>query len=165
MPASTLRRRPGPGGIIQAFPLFSAAMKTWIVPLLAALACSACATSPSHEDARLEMYRSHADAPVRSFIYLGRFDRWEALGDTAIAVWTRPHDGWLLDLGTPCLNLDYAIAIGVTSHTGQVSARIDDVLVEQPGQNIPCRIEEIRPLDDAAIRAADAAQRAQASGT
>jgi hypothetical protein len=102
---------------------------------------------------------------VRSFSYLGRFDRWESLGDTAVAVWTRPRDGWLLELGTRCLNLDYAIAIGVTSHTGQVSARIDDVLVEQPGRNIPCRIEEIRPLDSEAIRAEEQAQRAQASGT
>ena len=140
-------------------------MKPWIAPLLVVFTASACASGPSHEDQRLALYRAHAGAPVRGFSYLGRFDRWEALGDTAVAVWTRPHDGWLLDLGTPCLNLDYAVAIGVTSHTGQVSARVDDVLVDQPGRNIPCRIEEIRPLDDAAIRAADEAQRAQASGT
>ena len=140
-------------------------MKPWIVPLLAVFATAACASSPSHEDQQLALYRAHAGAPVRSFSYLGRFDRWEALGDTAVAVWTRPREGWLLDLGAPCLNLEYAIAIGVTSHTGQVSARIDDVLVDQPGQNVPCRIEEIRPLDAEAIRAAEQAQRAQASGT
>jgi hypothetical protein len=139
------------------------AMKPCIAPLLAALVCSACASSPTHEDARLSLYRAHAGAPVRSFTYLGRFDRWESLGDTALAVWTRPREGWLLELGTPCLNLDYAIAVGVTSHTAQVSARIDDVLVEQPGQNFPCRIEEIRPLDTEAIRAAD--QASGASGT
>lgn len=140
-------------------------MKPWIVPLLALFAASACASSPPHEDQQLALYRAHAGAPVRSFSYLGRFDRWEALGDTAVAVWTRPREGWLLELGTPCLNLDYAIAIGVTSHTGQVSARVDDVLVDQPGQNVPCRIEEIRPLDAEAIRQAEQAQRAQASGT
>ena len=140
-------------------------MNPWIVPLLALFAASACASSPPHEDQQLALYRAHAGAPVRSFSYLGRFDRWEALGDTAVAVWTRPREGWLLELGTPCLNLDYAIAIGVTSHTGQVSARVDDVLVDQPGQNVPCRIEEIRPLDAEAIRQAEQAQRAQASGT
>ena len=140
-------------------------MKPWIAPLLVAFTASACASGPFHEDARLALYRAHAGAPVRSFSYLGRFDRWESLGDTAVAVWTRPRDGWLLELGTPCLNLDYAVAIGVTSHTGQVTARIDDVLVEQPGRNIPCRIEEIRPLDSEAIRAEEQARRAQASGT
>jgi len=140
-------------------------MKPWIAPLLVVFTASACASGPSHEDQRLALYRAHAGAPVRSFSYLGRFDRWESLGDTAVAVWTRPHEGWLLELGTQCLSLDYAVAIGVTSHTGQVSARVDDVLVEQPGRNIPCRIEEIRPLDDAAIRAADQARRAQVSGT
>lgn len=138
-------------------------MKHWTIPLIAALACSACASSPPHEDARLALYRAHAGAPVRGFSYLGRFDRWEALGDTAVAVWTRPQEGWLLDLGTPCINLEYAIAIGLTSHAGQVSARIDDVLVEQPGQNIPCRIEDIRPLNAEAIRSAD--QASGASGT
>ena len=140
-------------------------MKHWIAPVLAVLAASACASSPSHEDQRLALYRAHAGAPVRSFTYLGRFDRWESLGDTAVAVWTRPREGWLLDLGEPCTNLPYAIAIGLTSHTGQVSARIDDVLVDQPGQDIPCRIEEIRPLDADAIRAAEQAPRDQASGT
>ena len=139
-------------------------MKHWIPALLAAIATVACASAPAPAPARLALYRAHAGPPVRSFSYLGRFDRWESLGDTAVAVWTRPREGWLLELGTPCLNLDFAVAIGLTSHTGQVSARIDDVLVEQPGQNIPCRIEEIRPLDADALRAAEAGARAQASG-
>lgn len=140
-------------------------MTRWIAPLLVLLASTACASSPSKEDARLTLYRAHAGAPVRSFVYLGRFDRWESLGDRALAIWTRPSQAWLLDLGVPCTNLPYAIAIGLTSHTGQVSARFDDVLVQQPGPNIPCRIEEIRPLDVEGIRAADAAAKNQASGT
>ena len=140
-------------------------MKPWIAPLLAVVATAACASSPSKEDARLTLYRAHAGAPVPGFVYLGRFDRWESLGDRALAVWTRPKQAWLLELGVPCPNLPFAIAIGLTSHTGQVSARFDDVLVQQPGPNVPCRIEEIRPLDVDAIRAADVAAKHQASGT
>jgi hypothetical protein len=139
-------------------------MKRWIAPLFVLLAATACASSPSKEDARLALYRAHAGAPVPGFVYLGRFDRWESLGDRALAVWTRPKQAWLLELGVPCANLPFAIAIGLTSHTGQVSARFDDVLVRQPGPNVPCRIEEIRPLDVEAIRAADAAAKNQASG-
>src|SRR6478735_4727120 len=100
-------RRSRQGIILRTSPFFTP-MKPWIAPLLVVFTASACASGPSHEDQRLALYRAHAGAPVRSFSYLGRFDRWEALGDTAVAVWTRPHDGWLLDLGTPCLNLDYA---------------------------------------------------------
>ena len=142
-------------------------MKRWIVlPLLLVLA--ACATGPSapeRESPRLSLYRAHAGAPVSAFHYFGRFDSWESFGDRTLAVWTRPGEAWLLDLDAPCDGLDFAVAIGLTSHTGLVSARFDDVLVNQPGPHFPCRIQTIRPLDVGAIRAAERAQRAQASGT
>jgi hypothetical protein len=139
-------------------------MRRWIVlPLLLVLA--ACATSaPPRESARLALYRAHAGAPVPSFRYFGRLDGWESFGDRTLAVWAHPGEAYLLDLDAPCNGLDFAIAIGLTSHTGMVSARFDDVLVRQSGPRIPCRIQTIRPLDVAAIRAAERAK-PQASGT
>ncbi|NUS39297.1 MAG: hypothetical protein HOQ02_09780 [Lysobacter sp.] len=140
-------------------------MRAWtVLPLVLSLA--ACASvAPQRESARLALYRAHAGAPIPSFRYFGRMDSWESFGDRALAVWTHPGEAYLLDLDGPCEGLDFAIAIGLTAHTGQVSARFDDVLVRQPGPHIPCRIGTIRPLDVAAIRAAERARNAQASGT
>lgn len=140
-------------------------MHRWIIlPLLLVLA--ACATSaPQRESARLALYRAHAGAPIPAFHYFGRVDSWESFGDRTLAVWTHPSEAYLLDLDAPCEGLDFAIAIGLTSHTGEVSARFDDVLVRQPGPHIPCRIQTIRPLDVTAIKAAERAKAAQASGT
>ena len=147
-------------------------MKRMMLSCLAAagvaLTLAACASGGGPEDNRkLAVYRAHAGEPVSAFRYLGRMDRWESLGDSALAVWTRPREAWLLELGTPCPGLDFAFAIGLTSHTGQVSARFDDVLVQDATPNVPCRIETIRPLDVDALRAAGQDRRAadQPSGT
>ena len=140
-------------------------MTRWIVlPLILALA--ACASqAPRNESPRLALYRAHAGAPVASFRYFGRMDGWESFGERTLAVWTHPNEAYLLDLDTPCDGLDFAIAIGLTSHTGSVSARFDDVIVHEPGPHVPCRIQTIRPLDVAAIRAAGREKPAQPSGT
>ncbi|HVI24582.1 MAG TPA: DUF6491 family protein [Xanthomonadaceae bacterium] len=133
-----------------------------------ALALGACASGRELEtNQKLALYRANAGEPVSAFRYLGRMDRWESLGDRALAVWTRPREAWLLELGAPCPGLNFAIAIGLTSHTGQVSARFDDVLVPDATPNVPCRIQTIRPLDVDALRAAGQDRRAadQPSGT
>jgi hypothetical protein len=125
-----------------------------ILSLLAALA--ACSSMPTAPSPRLAMYRAHAGAPVPSFRYLGRFDSWEALGDNAIALWTRPREAWLLDLAGPCNGLEFEPVIGLTSQVGQVNAGFDKVLVRDPSSiNIPCIIQTIRPLDVDAIRQLD----------
>ena len=146
-------------------------MKRILLPCVAAFATAlvlaACASGRGLEDnQKLALYRAHAGEPVSAFRYLGRMDRWESLGDTALAVWTRPREAWLLELGAPCPGMNFAIAIGLTSHTGQVSARFDDVLVQDATPNVPCRIQTIRPLDVDALRAAGQDRRAaQPSGT
>ena len=137
-------------------------MKLSTVSLLFVLALAACSTfRESSPDARLVLYRAHAGALVASFRYLGRINSWESLGDEAIAIWTRPNEAWLLGLAGPCNGLDFTPVIGLTSQTGAVYARFDDVLVRDPASiKIPCRIQSIRPLDVAAIREAEKAKRA-----
>ena len=136
-------------------------------PILAlALALAACASTPSMSDNdKLALYRAHAGAPVSSIRYLGRFDSWTDLGDSALAIWTRPSEAWLLELSGPCNGLDFAQAIGLSSQTGMVSARFDHVLVRNGGMpEIPCMIQTIRPLDAKAIKQAERTAHAQASG-
>ena len=93
--------------------------------------------------------------PVSSFNFFGSINGWSPLGDSALAVWTRPSEAWLLSLSGPCMDLSYAPAIGVTNMMGRVSARFDRVIVRGVNRDMapmPCRIATIQPLDVKALR-------------
>ena len=130
-------------------------MKSASILAAALLALAGCATSRTDDDrAMLAMYRAHAGAPVQSFSFLGHINGWTAIGDSAIAVWTRPQEAFLLELDGPCYDLEVTPFIGLTSTFNRVSAKFDRVLVrDQVGT--PCRIDSIRPLDVTAVRAAE----------
>ena len=136
-------------------------MKSILSCLIFALVLAGCSSTPSIRDsARLALYKTHAGAPVSSIHYLGRFDSWEALGDDAVAIWTRPREAWLLELSGPCSGLQYSPIIALTSQFGEVHAGVDKVLVRDTGAiNVPCWIRRIRPLDVGAIRQAEQAAR------
>lgn len=123
----------------------------------ALLALSACATGAKLSDGeKLALYRSHTGAPVDSFSFFGRINGWAPIGDSALVVWTKPNEAWLLDLSGPCQDIEYTPAIGLTSSMNRVYARFDKVLVNRPGSmNIPCFIQQIRPLDVKAVRASE----------
>ncbi|WP_312708694.1 DUF6491 family protein [Stenotrophomonas sp.] len=131
-------------------------MKT---PLLLAgmcLALAACATTGRLSSAeRLDLYRAHAGAPQKDMQFFGTLNGWTELGDSALAVWTRPSEAYLLELTGPCQDLSFAPAIGLTSHMGRVTAAFDKVLVRDPtgGPRLPCFIKTIRALDVKALRA------------
>lgn len=133
-------------------------MKT---PLLLAglcLALAACATTGRLSSAeKLDLYRAHADAPQNDMQFFGTLNGWTELGDSALAVWTRPSEAYLLELRGPCQDLPYATAIGLTSQMNRVSARFDKVLVRDPagGPRMPCFIDSIRKLDVKALRASE----------
>ncbi len=142
-------------------------MKSLLLAAVAALMLGACATGPSlPESQRMQIYRDNAGAPVNNFHYFGSLHSWEPVGDAALVVWTRPSDGYLLTLAASCPQLDFARAISLSDQSGSVFAGLDSVTVLGQGTNIPCRIEQIQPLDiDAARRAEDAAEaELQASG-
>ena len=100
--------------------------------------------------------KPNAGESVDHFRYFGSINGWTPLGDSALAVWTRPSEAWLLDLSGTCQDLAFTNAIGVTSTMNRVSARFDKVLVRNRSSiSIPCHIQQIRPLDVKAIRAAE----------
>ncbi len=116
-----------------------------------------CASTPKMTDAqRLELFRAHAGAPVKTFSFFGSLNGWTELGDSALAVSTKPNEAYLLELYGPCPDLDFAQAIAVSSQMSQVSAGFDKVtpLVSGGVGRIPCRIQTIRPLDVKALKAA-----------
>lgn len=136
-------------------------MKIKRIMAAAALAAllAGCATGSHLNDAqKLALYRAHAGAPVKQFHYFNGLDGWTDLGDSALAVWTRPSEAYLLTLDAPCQDLSFAPAIGVTNMMGVVSASFDRVLVYGGGSRIgriPCRIATIQPLDVKALRVAE----------
>jgi len=134
-----------------------------LVTIAAALALGGCASNRLSDAERLDIYRAHAGAPVPSFRYFTALDGWTPLGDTALAVWARPNDVYLLELHGSCPGLDFAHAINVTSQMGTVYARFDKVeVLDRSAPTIPCQIREIRPVDIKAIRHAEQDRRALA---
>ena len=146
-------------------------MKTFpaIASLLLAAVTAACASTGISDADKLATYRAHAGAPVRSFQYFGQINGWTPLGDSAVAVWTKPSEAWLLELSGRCPDLDFAPAITVTNQFNRVSAKFDKVIPRGSGSMvIPCQISEIRPLDVKAIKQAEKTARdqpAESSGT
>jgi len=128
-----------------------------LVPLLAALTLSACATGAAQRDAeRLALYRAHAGAPVDSIQYTNSYNGWTPLGDGAFALWTSPGKAWLIQLYPPCNDIEFADRIGFRDTVGRLSAKFDHVYVSNHGLiPISCTIQEIRPLDVKAIRTAE----------
>lgn len=126
-----------------------------LVLVLLVLLAGCASQRPSDAD-RYALYAAHAGAETDHFRYFGRINGWTPLGDSALAVWTRPGEAWLLDLAGPCHDLQSTPAIGLTSTMSRVSARFDRVLVRSRGTiEMPCHIRTIRPLDTRAIRDAE----------
>lgn len=101
---------------------------------------------------KLAMYQAAAGEPVTSFNYRRRINSWLPLDDRNLAVWNRPNEAFLLTLDGPCRDLDVTPTISLTNSGGRVSARFDSVMVHTRSSQIPCRIQEIRPLDLARLK-------------
>lgn len=131
------------------------------VLVLAASGLSACATGSRAERsaARLALYEAHAGAPVAS-IRTFRWDRYETLGDGAVALWASPQRGWLVTLQRPCSGLDATRMIGIEQRSPSLYARFDRIVFRDfSGIDQRCAIETIRPIDSAGLRAAERSRR------
>lgn len=132
-------------------------LRPWlsVAGLLALLA--GCSSVPYAQRAsqRQAAYAAAAGAPVRSFRFFSLYS-WEPLGRDQLAVYTRPNEAWLLDVGG-CTDLEFTNAIGLTSNLHEVSVRFDKVLTGR--RDFPCTIERIRPVDVAKLKTVQHEQR------
>ena len=130
-----------------------------ICTLASIFSLAACASTPKQTDAeKLAMYKASAGEPIKDFNYPGSLNGWQPVGDSALAVWTKPREAYLLDLGGPCRDLSYAPAISITNVMGRVST-LDRVRVLGGAGGvgpISCRIVSIRKLDLTKLKAAEA---------
>ena len=136
-------------------------MKTLLVPLLAVASLSACATNRMSDTDRLARYQAHAGEPVKQIRNTNAMG-WDRVDDQHIVRNMRPTESWLLTVSGPCLDWGRGWPVLRLSSTGPyVIAKFDRILTE--GSPASCRIEEIRPIDVKAMRAAQDAATAQAS--
>jgi hypothetical protein len=121
-----------------------------------ALLCG-CASMMSANQAaaeRSDRFAAYAGQPIDHFVWLGRFDSWQALGKNELVVFTNPSEAYILKVWAPCdMNLAFT-RVGLTSSGGAVYARTDSVTVDAPGTGRwTCPIEEIRKVDYRQMRA------------
>jgi hypothetical protein len=136
-------------------------MKALILPMLAVLGLAACATNRISDADRLAIYEANAGEPVKQIRYYNAMG-WDRIDDQHVLLNMRPSETWLLKVSGPCLDWGSASPVLRLSSSGPyVMAKLDRILTV--GSPVSCRIEEIRPVDIKAVRAAEDARRAQAS--
>ena len=95
------------------------------------------------EEKNLARYEQYTGAPVENFTMWNMY-QWQSLGPDKLAVWTKINEVWLLKVSQPCVRLEDAHGIAVTSQAmHQVNRRLD--YVNFGTQH--CQIVEIRPID------------------
>jgi hypothetical protein len=124
---------------------------TRISMLLTGMLLAGCASVPYAQRLHQRQldYAAAAGAPVKHFNFFTLYS-WESLGDSQLAVYTKPNKAWLLNVSPHCLQLGHGNAIAVTSYLHQISVNFDRVIVA--GSPVPCAIKEIRPIDVAHLK-------------
>ena len=127
-------------------------MRTPLALLAATVLLAACATTRMSEPEKLALYTSHAGAPVKSIVYRTPIG-WDKIDGSHLLITIRPTEGWMFTLAPNCFDwVGPGPSISITNHAGFVSAKFDHVTSNAPGGPMRCRIEEIRPVDLAAVR-------------
>jgi hypothetical protein len=124
----------------------------------AALAVAACSSVPYAQriSARQAAYAAAAGEPVRSFRFFELYS-WEPLGNSQLAIYTRPNEAYLVTVMGPCPDLEFTNAIGLTSNLNEVQVRFDKVITGR--RDFPCTIGEIRPVDLGKLKSVEHEQR------
>lgn len=127
-----------------------------IIVLLLAGTLAACATTGASDQQKLASYRGNAGDPVRHIVYRTPIS-WEKVDGEHLLLKLRPNETWLMRLSGPCLDWAGAVpTITFDNHDRRITAGIDSISFDSvggPAAPMRCRIEEIRPVDQAAARA------------
>ena len=128
-------------------------MRRVIISMAAAVVLASCATTDVSDSDRLALYEAHAGTPVLRIDYRPLIG-WTRVDDQHVAIDLRPTERWLLTLSGPCLRWNSAApTLELAPIGGMVLSKFDTVRVGGSGPN--CRIEEMRPIDVPAFRAAE----------
>lgn len=125
-------------------------MKTLLSIALAAALTACAAPNELSKSQQLSAYEASAGEAVTSFSVNRPLDGWADLGERHVAIWTSGEEVYLLDLATPCPDLDTAFSIAVTQSGNRVASGFDGVIVRGPATTVQpgrCMISRIRPVD------------------
>ena len=123
--------------------------------LLALSFCiAASAGARESDEARAARYEQFAGEPVAQ---VKNFQLWrhEILDDDRLVVWGKPGQTYLLTFREPCVDIEWAHALGLSSSLGTMRADYD--YVSARGQR--CYIRTIRPVNERAMREAKKKER------
>jgi hypothetical protein len=126
---------------------------SWVLAGLALTVLAACSTAiPKRVSVaeRREQFLQYAGPPVDTFTYLGRYYAWRPLGKLQLVIWTTINDAYLITVLPPCVGLDFATGIRLTSTGHTVTRGIDAIEFDQQH----CFISQIRPVDYLAMKKA-----------
>lgn len=115
----------------------------------AALLAACTAPAPRADDAATEAkLLKFAGPPIDSFTYLGRYDGFRTLGAKEVVIFTTVTDAYLIRVRDPCINLQFADRIGLTSSNRTVNRAFDFVISDDER----CQIDTIRHVDYGAYK-------------
>ena len=97
-----------------------------------------------------ETYLKYAGPPVESFTYLGHYNGFRTLGGQDVVIWTTINDAYLIKVLEPCMNLQFANRVELTSAAHTVTRSIDWVVFD----NGRCRIDTMRHINYLAMKKA-----------
>jgi hypothetical protein len=101
------------------------------------------ADTPATEAGNLARFEKYAGAPVENFT-MWKMYQWQDLGPEKLAVWTSVTSVYMLTVALPCIHLEDANGVVVTSQMShQVNRRLD--YVNFGSQH--CQIMQIQPVD------------------
>lgn len=140
---------------------YVASLPCVLIALFCITSAGCASTAPYHDRAaqRLVEISAIAGKPVPWFTYLS-LNSYEPVGESDVLMFTSPRQAWLLHLYGSCPDLAFGQTVGLTSNLGRVSAGFDQVIVRD--SSIPCRIQQIRPVDSSVLRRIDRGSKPQA---
>ena len=123
--------------------------------VLFAAAATLVAAGTASAGSRGTDYAAYAGDPIKEIRYYQIYN-WQRTGKEHLVIWTKPSTAYLLTVpksGAKLIDPRMTIEIGgVASLKGRLQAGSDDVLIG----DLHCRINEIRPIDMARLKAARA---------
>jgi hypothetical protein len=123
-------------------------LSLFALALAALSATSVQAQTRETQQHNLDRYLQFAGAPIDEFPFWSLY-QWELVGPDQVVVWSTVNKAYLVKVEQPCAKLEWAHSVAVTSNQRhRVSRTFDFVIAE--GER--CKIDEIRPIDYAAMR-------------
>ncbi len=114
-----------------------------VLLLAGAIASPLWAQQTDSERADLARYQKYARAPVDSVRYF-QINGFQYLAPDQLAIWFGVNKMYLLTVQTPCTNLAFANAIGLTSRNNILYRDFDFVTFHQQR----CKVLKIVPVDE-----------------